>query len=376
MRVFTNDIKEIKEKDIEILKSFFRGFEYRGAGYTFISHYIWKDSYCVSWEIINGYLCLAGTKCGKEDGESFMPMPLIMKPEDKERLIAEASDRGVTSGSVSTSSVTLEAIKDIRTEYEPKSLRIVILECEKRFFEAGRPLCLSSIPGHMLDLLREAFPADGEIEFIHDEDYDEYHLNSFLRNYEYEAKSIRDVDREEILALAAEIRDYKAQDEDEVEDIESEYAAIVEILNLLAGEDTGNLSSANSANSNNIQMSDSEINGEAKGLKPCGNGEGDDCPIYGVGIYIKGKLEAFAIGEVISETMAAEHFEKANDEFRGLYQLVCREFCKQLPESIIYVNREEDMGLPGLRQAKSALKPEHMEERYTAEISFDALKDC
>ena len=63
---------------------------------------------------------------------------------------------------------------------------------------------------------------------------------------------------------------------------------------------------------------------------------------------------------------AAEHFEKANSAFRGLYQLVCREFCLTLPEEVIYVNREEDMGLPNLRQAKEALKPDHMAERYIA----------
>ena len=67
----------------------------------------------------------------------------------------------------------------------------------------------------------------------------------------------------------------------------------------------------------------------------------------------------------MSEDTAVEHFEKANDDFRGLYQAICSEFCKNLPEEIVYLNREEDMGLENLRHAKEALKPDHMEEKYS-----------
>lgn len=344
MSVFVNELSSVTPGGMELLRKFFRGYDYRGANYTFIANYIWRDSYCLSWEIIDGYLCMAGSICREDDEEgdfTFMAMPLIMSAED-----AKSVD------------------EFYRSEYEPESLRRVILECRDRFENKGKSFVFTSIPGHMLDILREAFPGEGEIEFDHGRDYDEYvylkeklidlsgralhkkknHLNYFLRNFEYEVKEIREVDREDILALAAEIRDYKAQDEDETEDIENEYEAIEQMLNIL--------------------FTPVSETGE---LRPCGSGP-DDCPIHGVGIYINGKLEAFAMGEVITDTYAAEHFEKANDSFRGLYQLVCREYCKQLPESVIYVNREEDMGLPGLRQAKEALKPEYMEERYAAKI--------
>ena len=91
-----------------------------------------------------------------------------------------------------------------------------------------------------------------------------------------------------------------------------------------------------------------------------------DQNVYGTAVFIDGKIEAFAIGELLSEDTAVEHFEKANDKFRGLYQLVCSEFCKSLPKQVEYINREEDMGLENLRHAKEALKPNHMEEKYTA----------
>ena len=329
MSIFKNDLVDIDREGMNLLKKYFRGYDYRGAGYTFIANYIWRDSSCVSWEIIEGYLCLGGTKCSEgEEGYTFMAMPMVLAPED----------------------------------YEPESLKRAVKECKKRFEAAGKNFVISAIPGHMRHILEEAFGED--IEFHHGEEFDEYvylkeklislsgralhkkknHLNFFLRTYEYEARPIREVDPKDILALAAEIRDYKAQDAEEEEDIESEYEAIEQILAIMHGN-------------------------PGEDLKPCGLGE-DQCPIYGVGIYIKDKLEAFAIGEIITEEYACEHFEKANDSFRGLYQLVCREFCKVLPESVIFVNREEDMGLPGLRQAKEALKPEYMEERFAATIEF------
>lgn len=366
MSLLRNDLREINEADVALLKKFFNGYDYRGAGYTFLSHYIWKDSYCVSWDVMQGYLCLVGTKCGKEDGIAFLAMPLIMKPEDKAEII-QASKSGAYNFAIST-----DTCETIRTEYEPVSLREAVSECQKVFEEQGRPMMFSSIPGHMVDIVKEAFKdADGSYpEFEHDEELDEYvylkenlitlsgralhkkknHLNFFLRNYEYEAKPITHENKDDVLALAAAIRDYKAQDEEEAEDIENEFMAISQILNVMEAKDE--------EPHNGGDHVEDEASRDSIICK-------EECPVRGVAIYINGRLEAFAIGEIISETLAAEHFEKANDDYRGLYQLVCREYCLHLPESIVYVNREEDMGIPGLRQAKEALKPDHMDERYT-----------
>ena len=44
------------------------------------------------------------------------------------------------------------------------------------------------------------------------------------------------------------------------------------------------------------------------------------------------------------------------------------EFCKHLPYEVVYVNREEDMGLENLRKAKESYKPHHMAEKYSARL--------
>lgn len=76
------------------------------------------------------------------------------------------------------------------------------------------------------------------------------------------------------------------------------------------------------------------------------------------GIYIDGQLEAFSIGIYNPDVeMAIISIEKANPEIRGLYPFISQQFLiHEFPEAKL-VNREEDMGLPGLRKAKQSYNP-------------------
>ena len=62
--------------------------------------------------------------------------------------------------------------------------------------------------------------------------------------------------------------------------------------------------------------------------------------------------------------MAHIFFEKANPNIRGLYQAINRDFLMHEFAATEFVNREEDMGLPGLRQAKMEYNPDHFAEKY------------
>lgn len=84
------------------------------------------------------------------------------------------------------------------------------------------------------------------------------------------------------------------------------------------------------------------------------------------GVYIDGTLNAFTIGNYYEqEDMVYIPVEKANGEIRGLYPYICSEFLKQAFPQAAKVNREDDMGLPGLRQAKLSYNPVYMVEKYT-----------
>ena len=84
------------------------------------------------------------------------------------------------------------------------------------------------------------------------------------------------------------------------------------------------------------------------------------------GAYIDDRLEAFTIGNYGSkEDMVYIPVEKANPDIRGLYQYICSEFLTQAFPQAGKVNREDDMGLEGLRKSKLSYKPIYMIEKYT-----------
>lgn len=83
------------------------------------------------------------------------------------------------------------------------------------------------------------------------------------------------------------------------------------------------------------------------------------------GVFIDGKLEAFSIGSYSDEEKTAYiHVEKANPEIRGLYPFINREFLRQGFEDAELVNREDDMGLEGLRKAKLSYHPVKLVKKY------------
>lgn len=92
----------------------------------------------------------------------------------------------------------------------------------------------------------------------------------------------------------------------------------------------------------------------------------DKIPSYIGGIYINGKLEAFSIGSFIkAEETAYIHIEKANPNIRGLYNAINQQFLINAFPNAKYVNREDDMGLEGLRKAKMSYRPVNLLKKYT-----------
>jgi hypothetical protein len=79
--------------------------------------------------------------------------------------------------------------------------------------------------------------------------------------------------------------------------------------------------------------------------------------LTGVTVLVGGSVAAFALGEMLNETTAVCHFEKAAPFLEGLAQLVNREFSRRLPPACIHINREQDLGESGLREAKLSYHP-------------------
>lgn len=91
----------------------------------------------------------------------------------------------------------------------------------------------------------------------------------------------------------------------------------------------------------------------------------DALGVVGGGIRVNGKLAAFSLGERMNEEMAIIHVEKAAD-MPGLFALINREFAAHAFADTKYINREEDMGLEGLRRAKLSYNPVRLLSKYDA----------
>ena len=148
------------------------------------------------------------------------------------------------------------------------------------------------------------------------------HLNYFLKNYNFEYRTLSENDMDECKAL---FDMWQAQKEEDLKLIAESKEATYKVLD----------------------------NFKELGVK-------------GGGIWLDDKLIAFSIGEQITENMALIHLEVADSSYRGAFNAINQKFCENEWKDLKYVNREEDMGIEGLRKAKTAYNPVFLIDRYNA----------
>jgi len=77
----------------------------------------------------------------------------------------------------------------------------------------------------------------------------------------------------------------------------------------------------------------------------------------GIAIRIDGDICAFGIVTSLNSQMKVLNFEKADSHIRGLYQFLDQECARRLFEGVEYINKESDMGMPGLANSKKSYDP-------------------
>ena len=103
-----------------------------------------------------------------------------------------------------------------------------------------------------------------------------------------------------------------------------------------------------------------------------------DLDMEGLVLMDNDEILAITVGSRLNKDTFDIHFEKAREDVPGAYNAINCHFARYLrmqhPE-LLYLNREDDMGLEGLRNAKLSYRPHHMVEKYWARVKEDLYVD-
>lgn len=99
----------------------------------------------------------------------------------------------------------------------------------------------------------------------------------------------------------------------------------------------------------------------------------DELKISGIIIRIDGEIQGFVYGAPISDSCYDVLIEKGNREIDDIYRILHQDIVRLCARDYKYINREEDVGVPGLRKAKLSYKPDILLSKYTATEITDGV---
>lgn len=94
----------------------------------------------------------------------------------------------------------------------------------------------------------------------------------------------------------------------------------------------------------------------------------DELQLCGGIYYVEDRPAAYALGEELNPSTFVLHFEKGAGDYKGLLQFVNRSFAQLLPQKYEIINREQDLGVEGLRKSKLSYNPSAFVKKYRVYI--------
>lgn len=98
--------------------------------------------------------------------------------------------------------------------------------------------------------------------------------------------------------------------------------------------------------------------------------------VIGGAIYVEDIVVAFTLGTALNQDVFVTHIEKALSDYAESYTLINREFAKNELSQFKYINREDDMGIEGVRKAKLSYKPEILLKKYYCTPKSELEIEC
>ncbi len=310
------EYKTIGFDDLEVISNYLRWEDVQGCEWGSVNLLTW-NRFGLEYAIVKGYLVLRFIY----DGQYTHTMPLPPVPEGVEHpRLADAGDGCLEC--------VIRALRD---------------EC----FAHHQPFSISNLNQCGIDFLQRVFP--GEFEFS----------GPMPERYDYICL------REKIIALEGKEMRPKRQHlyqfprfypNHEYRPLEP--ALFPECLQLLQHW------SDNAEAIGHIQGNDSKVMERESISRVFDHWERFGA--IGGALFVDGKMVAFTYGMPINGNTFDLCVEKGDIAYKGVYTVMRHEFMQRVPEQYLYINLEEDMGLPGLRRAKSSYHPAYQIQKDRA----------
>lgn len=310
MYLFENQLKIADREEIE---RYLLNITHESSAQSFTSLYMWRNIHDFCWQVIDDYLCIEGTYRPKQDGDElihymFPPVPRtgVYVEDELLKVCQKAQNIFEASGE----KFIIKRLSDVLLPIFKKTFPRGVFSDDRAYYDYLYSL------DELAQLRGKRFHAKKN------------HVNYFNRTFDFSVREYSIEMKDDVLDLVDRINEARRDTPADKAALSYERSAMVDVLE----------------------------NAETVGYIGCG-------------IYIRNRLEAFALGGRLSQDTISEHIEKANVEYKGLYAAINREFSLlSLKKGFAFVNREEDMGSENLRKAKLSYHPIKLIEKYELSI--------
>lgn len=301
------NFKPVEAEDMSRLHPFYGLRPNRTCDSVFLDSFLWKDYYKVKCAVSEDRAALW---LMEKDGILSSAMPLC-KEEDLLHFFYQMVDYfdNVLHKPFYISLADAEAVEYL--DLDPEKFEVTELDDLKDYLYDGN--AMRTLAGKKLHKKKNR-------------------LNGFLKTYEgrYKYRRICCSDRQEVWQFMEKWRQQKVESYENEISLDYEVAGIHDILK--------------NCSAFNVPMA---------------------------GVYIDGELKAFTVGSLNErENMAVIHIEKADPEINGLYQFINQQFLVHEFPDVALVNREDDVGMPGLRKAKMSYYPVDFARKYSVKKKY------
>lgn len=298
-------LEEITVEKKDLFNQYLRRKCSQNSEFTFTNLFMWRKSYDMRYVILNDMLCIMPKHA---DGPRSATFPIGFVREDG------------TEGDI------VPVIEELLSYFE----------------EIGEEPLIRLYDDVTVEKLTQAFPN----KFIITEDINSFdyvysveeltnlsgkrfhgkknHVNKFKRLYDWEYRAITPENVSECVHVFEQWYQNKAE---EIPGLDEEHEAVMELFQ-----------------------------------------NWDKLDVRGGSLWVDGNMIAFSVGEPLCGKMAVIHLEHADTAYEGAFAMMNQQFLAHEWQGFTYVNREEDMGIPGMRQAKESYRPVFMVKKYVATL--------